>query len=267
MKQNAYKIIRIAILILIIVILLFSCFMTDKRDPVRIAKVLCLFIPYTIAVFTFGKRRSVNKKNYKIYRDKYADIIGDAFADDRRNYQILMRAIYRFNTDKHEYALNLLKSLEPECVSVSDHSAVLMFRALILTDQGLLNEAVSTYEELLTYDVRNSGAWSNLGILYNQLGKTDMARQAYESAVSNDIENAYAYNNLAAFYIQTGNAENALKNALIALDKNAKLYQAMSAAAISYKMLGNEELSEKYYKMYEANGGDSVNLRKILDKI
>ena len=50
-----------------------------------------------------------------------------------------------------------------------------------------------------------------------------------------------------------------------ALEINGKLYQAMSAASIAYKMLGDDEMSEKYLKMYGANGGNTKNLRQVLE--
>lgn len=66
-------------------------------------------------------------------------------------------------------------------------------------------------------------------------------------------------------FLRNGEPENALKNAQKAIGLNSRLYQAMSAAAVACKQLGDDENAEKYCRMYGVNGGDAAQLRKTLE--
>lgn len=88
----------------------------------------------------------------------------------------------------------------------------------------------------------NSRAWSNLGIAYTQINRTDLAENAYQNAITYDRNNAFAHNNMAAFYVNNGEAQKGLEYAMEALRINNRMHQAMSAAAICHAYLGNKEL-------------------------
>ncbi|MCI7804750.1 MAG: hypothetical protein MR503_06720 [Oscillospiraceae bacterium] len=45
------------------------------------------------------------------------------------------------------------------------------------------------------------------------------------------------------------------------------MYQAMSAASLAYKMMGDYENSENYFRLYCMNGGDSDALKKALENV
>ena len=45
------------------------------------------------------------------------------------------------------------------------------------------------------------------------------------------------------------------------------MYQSMGAAAMAYKMLGDEANAEKYRIMYSTNGGDGKSLKAVLENL
>ncbi|MBQ8297904.1 MAG: tetratricopeptide repeat protein [Ruminococcus sp.] len=246
-------------------IIVWQLFFAEERDIRMLAKAGSLFLVYLLAVLGIRRKRSVF--DYKLYEEKYRDILKDAFKNDRRSYKKLMSAISQFNGDEFKKAEENLCKLEKDCVSSDDFSAVLMFRALCLEALKRPEAAAAVYEELLVHDVSNASAWSNLGLLYQGMGKADDAFRAYRESIVHNPDNAYAYNNIASHYIRCGEPKPALENALKAIKLNSKLHQAMSAAALAYKMLGDDENAEKYCRMYGANGGNAPQLRQAMERI
>ncbi|MGN1481517.1 tetratricopeptide repeat protein [Porcipelethomonas sp.] len=267
MKSKMLTIISVIIIAAIAILTVYAAFIAEEKDYRLIAKAVIVMVSYILALMGFKRKGSINYGDYRVYKDKYKDIINDAFEHDSKSYKQLMKAIHMFNIDKDKEALKILNKLEDSCVSISDHSAVLTFKALVLRDQNMSNAAAETYEELLKSDVSNSRAWSNLGLIYYEQGRTAEACRAYENAVTYNPDNAYAYCNLASFYVNNNEPQKALENAMHALEINGKLYQAMSAASVACKLLGDDEMSEKYFKMYGTNGGDTKNLRQVLENI
>ncbi len=234
----------------------------NTRIIVRAAIVLATFLLSMIGVY---RKRSVF--DYKIYEDKYKDIIREAFRDDKKSYRKLMWGITLFNRDQPDQAISTLRPLLDMCTGYQDTSAVYTFMGLCHDMKGEFNSAIECYEALLVHESSNSNAWSNLGYAYSAVGRSDKAYAAYEQAIRNNTENPYAWNNMAACCLNNGEHERALEYALKALSLNNKLYQAMSAASIAYAHLGDKENAEKYCKMYGAAGGDASALKIKLDGI
>lgn len=254
---------NILIIISAVGIIVWQAFFTEKRDTGIIIKAAALLVVYLLGILGIYRKKS--PLDYKLYEEKYRDIIGDAFKKDRKSYSRLMKAITQFNRDEYSKAAENLEKLENSCASADDHSAVLFFKALCLEAQKRIKAAAETYEELLVHDNSNASAWSNLGLLYQQLGRAEDSYRAYRESVRYDPDNAYAYNNIAVYHLRRGEPEQAIVNAEKAIQLNSKLYQAMSAAALAYKQLGDDENAEKYCCMYGMNGGDAAKLRKTLE--
>ena len=107
-----------------------------------------------------------------------------------------------------------------------------------------IQKEVSAYirgGEVLQYNATNSRAWSNLGKCYITLGDEKAAFNAYSNAILYDSANPYAHVNMAVYYIDTKQPQSALEHALKAFELNANLPQAMSAAAVAYKMLDDDK--------------------------
>lgn len=264
MWGKIYKVIYVVAFLFVTGLLIYAVFLAEERDPKLISKVAVVFITYILHMFRSKNRVRKAPSKLSFYEKQYKDIVEGTFTDDKKNYRELLQVAMYYNRNQYHKAYRLIDKLLKQCKRVKDYSAVYMFRALCLADEGKNEETIQAYEKLLQYDMANSRAWSNLGLRYMELGKTKEAKDAYSNAILYDSQNAYAYNNMANFYIRTGEVEAALEYALKAIELNGAFYQPMSAAAMAYQMLGDEENAEKYCKMYGANGGDAKYLRGIL---
>lgn len=265
MKRKILVLLNVLLILLVIALLIYSLFFEEVPDYRRISKYVAVLIGYVLAMLGIKNKRSVF--DYKVYEDCYKDIVGDTFRDDKKSYRELLQVAVYYNRDEYKKAHKLLDKLETKCIETKDYSAVLRFRALCLEQENKVQQVITVYERLLQYDTANSSVWSNLGIYYMKVGRTKDAYQAYTNAVLYGPGNPYAYNNLATYYIKTGEASLALENALRALEIDARMHQAMSAAAMAYKMLGDNTNADKYCKMYGVNGGNAKDLKNVLDNI
>lgn len=266
MKYKILLIINILCLLFCAGIIIYETAFADEINKKLLAKAAVIFVTFSLALLKIRPKRSVFDK--KLYADRYKEIIGDAFQNDSKSFNQLIDAIVDFNYDKYDKAIKKLDRLaETSCTAPCDYSAVLTFKALCLESQKLNNAAIETYEELLRYDVSNSNAWSNLGLLYKEKGDSAKCENAYLNAIRCNPKNPFAYNNIAALYFSRGDAEKTLEYALRAIELKPDMYQAMSAASLAYKMLSDYENSEKYFKLYSINGGDSDSLKKALEAV
>ncbi len=265
MKTKFFFALNIVIIAATAIILVWQFFFAEERDMRLISKAAVLLVVYLLAVL--GIRRKRSPLDYMVYEEQYKEYLGEAFHNDKSSYRRLMSAITRYNENKYDDAIEILDKLYASCAESDDYSAVLFFKALCLDEQKKAAEAAACYEELLTYNRNHGIAWSNLGAVYQSLGKNEEALYALRNSLSCKPDNAYAYNNISAIYIRTGEIEQALENALEAIRLNPKLFQAMGTASMVYKMLGDNTNAEKYCHMYGANGGNSSNLKETLARI
>ncbi|MBQ8514426.1 MAG: tetratricopeptide repeat protein [Ruminococcus sp.] len=265
MKTKIFFVLNILIIAGSAGILVWQFFFAQERDIKLIAKAAVLLVVYLLAVL--GIRRKRSPLDYMVYEEQYKPFLGEAFRTDKASYRRLMAALTWFNRNKTDKAIGILNKLYASCASADDFSAVLFFKALCLEEKKQFQEAAACYEELLTYNTGHATAWSNLGILYQNMGKGQEAFRAFQNAVTHDPNNAYAHNNIASCYMKNGETEAALKSALRAIELNSKLYQAMGAASMAYKLLGDEENAEKYCRMYGSNGGNAAQLRDVLARM
>ncbi|MGN0622252.1 MAG: tetratricopeptide repeat protein [Porcipelethomonas sp.] len=262
MKYKIIFSIDILVVILSAGICVYELFLNDNRNIRTLSKAIVVFVTFALALLRIRPKRS--PFDSKIYMDKYGDIIGNAFKNDRKSHKLLINAIEDFNYNKYDRAIKALDKLyESSCTESCEYSAVLMFKALCSEGKGMKSAAKEAYEELLRYDVSNSKAWSNLGLIYNSEGNSSEAENAYRNAVSYDPNNAYAYNNLAVLYFNSGQTEKALEYALKAIELRSDLYQAMGTASLSYKKLGDYTNSAKYFEMYMYSGAGKANVEAL----
>ena len=100
-------------------------------------------------------------------------------------------------------------------------------RSVTLAEQGQLDEALSTFNQVLALNPMFAKAYSNRGTLYMQMGKLESAMLDYKKACSLDANLLHAQLGLGRSYHQLGRREEALQcfDRAIELDpENAELY-------------------------------------------
>ncbi len=265
MKTKFFFILNILIIGFTGGVVIYQLFIAEEKDIKLLSKAAGLLVVYLLGVTGIWKKRS--PLDYMVYEEQYRDIIGNAFKDDKYSYRQLMNAITWFNRNKPDKAVSILDKLYKNCLYTDDYSAVLIFKALCLEEKNKPREAAECYNEILERDKNNSLAWSNLGLIYQEEGRIKDALNAYTISVESNPENAAAQCNLGSYYVRLGEPQTALPYILKAIELNPKMYQAIGGAAVAYKMLGDEENTEKYCRMYGANGGNAAELRDSLKKL
>lgn len=210
------------------------------------------------------KRTRVSKKT--LYRSAYPQFIQEPFADDPKLEKQFYNAIHNYSTGSPSKAVEALNKLRGECRNSQEIYSVTVFSALSLYDMGRWQEALSLYDNARKIKDCSTLA-SNMGICCNRLGDFDRAAELYEEAIQLDSKNAAAYNNLSALYFAKGEYENSLAAAKDALECQENMPQALSAAAICSKLLGDEEGYDSYYRRAVAAGYDGATIKKVVKKL
>ncbi|MBQ8786085.1 MAG: tetratricopeptide repeat protein [Oscillospiraceae bacterium] len=262
MRTKIVFALNILIIIGMAAIIVWQLFFADEINAKTLSRAVVLFAVYLLGVLGIKRKRS--PFDYKIYEERYGYIIKTAFSHDRVRYMKLMSVITLYNENKFDKAIKALDKLEEHCAESDDYSAVLYFRALCKDESGNKAGAIADYEELLTRDYTNSHAWSNLGLIYTHIGKTDEALRCYREAVHHDPSNPYAHCNLGNLYLQKADYQLALEHALKSLETEPKIRQSMSLAAVAYKRLGDDLNAEKYCELYGKYGGNVKELKSVL---
>lgn len=262
MRTKIVFVLNILIIIGMAAIIVWQLFFAEERDVKVLSRAVTLFVVFILSMLGIKRKRS--PFDYKIYEERYGYIIKTAFSHDRISYMKLMSVITYYNENKFDKGIKTLDKLEGKCAESDDFSAVLYFRALCKDENGNKAGAIADYEELLTRDYTNSHAWSNLGLIYMHIDKSDEALRCYREAVSHDPSNQYAHCNLGNLYLQKGDYNSALEHALRSLEAEPKIRQSMSLAAVCYSRLGDSENAEKYCKMYGKYGGNVKELKSVL---
>lgn len=265
MKSKIYAIFTAVWFLGGIALIVFYLNFSDNPDYVRVAQIAGVSLAFIIS---FG--RSLRKESLDVQRvneSTYKDEMGDAFQDNPKAYEQLMKGMEMYNRDNLAKADKILTKLLAQCHTSQEFSVVNFFRALCMSESELHEEAVEIYKELLEYDTNNTTAWSNLGVEYLELGRKKEAQEAFEQALTYGSHNAAAYTNLAVLYLRTGENEKASDHALQALALDSNQMEAMEVAAVAFQMMGDGRNAEKYKKMYVANGGEQEDLQEMLKDV
>ena len=156
--------------------------------------------------------------------------------------------------------------LKPLASSDDDLYAINIFLALISTDMGYPDYAISYYNEIINKGIATSTVYSNLGILYSERGEYDYALACLRLAIQNDENNPAAYNNLANLYFDNFDLENAKINAHKSFELNHKFRPAATLLALIYSIENNSDEAEKYTHIAIANGQNPQALKAEIER-
>lgn len=254
-------ILTVAIIGLFIAQTAHNGWVVDKNDAMRMG-ILLVGIGLTL-VKLIGKTSGPSLHKYEAV---YKKEIGSAFSapDQKSQKRALLTAIARYSQNKHNGAVARLQALRKACRTPDDYNAVLLFLALSYEDAGATDDAIATYEELVKYAPTHSTGWSNLGLLYRKKGQNDRAILCYENAVKHNPDNAFGWNNLAHAHLNANNWAKVIDPALRSIAIKTDMHQAESALCIAYYMMGEKELSRKYFDSAITHGANAQNLTQLL---
>lgn len=227
----------------------------DKPTDNLLRTVIIALSGVSALMKTFPKRRPLNQ-----FAAAFAKELGNAFADDTRKRERLLKAVRLFDEDKNRAALKILDDLRPDARTRDEIYAVGLFTALCQRDLGLTAAAIATYEDTAAKGAETSQLYSNLGILY---GETDpeKAFSAYMKAIKLDPQNAMPHNNVAALMLRLGEYDGAAQAAANAVEINPNQHQAWTTLAIVTAIQKDEERSEKCVRKAVECGQDEAALR------
>ena len=248
MKNKGLLIANICVILFCAVMLFLHFTGINPLNTKTLMKAGILFITYFLGVLNYFSKSSI--PNTTLYARQYKHIIRDAFAKDKIGYRKLMKGISLCNADRYDQAIKHLGKLEQRCATLQDTSAVLIFIAKSYKDKGDISKAIETYERLLKIDASNSTAWSNLGLIHYEAGRSIDAKYALNQAILYNPENAFAYCNLANVLYKNGEFEEAKNMGLKSFQLNNQLSAAASITALSYASLGDAENARKFCKIY-----------------
>ncbi len=156
-----------------ITIVVYNVFFSENPNYQHVAKiVVVLLVCFVTAVSSIRKRsKEIRRTNEKTYKE----FIQDAFSNNENAYNRLMKMLEYYNKDKLKKALNLSAKLLEDCTNSREYGVVYFFTGACFTEAGLHEEAIDAYREALDYDGKLALAWSNIGVEYMELGKSQEA--------------------------------------------------------------------------------------------
>ena len=207
------------------------------------------------------------KRSMEFYANHYAAELGNAFADREWQRQNLIFCYRLYNENRMDACGRTLGKLWQECRTDEDRRAVLLLRALCLTETGAVDAAIESYHLLLRFAPDYSVALSNLGLLLMRRGKFQGAEEFLRRSLKSDPSNPQAYHNLGTVCYRMGRIEEAISLLENALKLKANLYQAAATLALCHTVRGNDGDAERYYNIAVANGQDAAKLRSVMDQV
>lgn len=120
----------------------------------------------------------------------------------------------------------------------------------ILQDKNRLEDADFMFNQALLADSKFYKAAYNLGNIYLEQGKPNMAVSQYKTVIKLKPEFAYAYYNMGCAYLQLGKYRDAKNAFLRALDYKNNEADFHYNLAYTYKMLNNQKQAKIYLDYY-----------------
>ena len=118
---------------------------------------------------------------------------------------------------------------------------------------------IDILERLVRASPQDSGAWTELGLAYRQVNRTDDAIAAYEKAIETNPNNAWAHLLLANVLRQTGDPRAALPHAETAVQIAADVPGAWTALGFARLELGdNAGAREAFARGLKLNADDMM---------
>jgi tetratricopeptide (TPR) repeat protein len=141
---------------------------------------------------------------------------------------------------------------QAEEVAAASRSAAEWFERACELDgaPATLGEAEAAYRRALDADPAFADAHCNLGTLYFNQGRRDLARECYERALAEEPDHLEANFNLASLLEEQGRREGALHHYKCALRANPAFAEAHLNLALLYEKLGLHRKAREHWRRY-----------------
>lgn len=252
-----YYILAVGLALAVATYLIYEIVWQGVLDVSHILRTLLLVATMILAIYRVasGMGRGRKKHSEQFFRERYGDLIGNAFTVPSTTSKQFFKALDYYQYNQPVKLTEAMCALAPQCTNNDERFAVMLFMAIGYDEMYMYEKAAEAYEQALLYR-ENSTAASNLGLCYQRLGNYEKAIDAYRYAIKAEPENAYAYNNLAQVYIRREEYEEALLYADMAIERKENFREAYSAKALAYAMRGEAEAYENAVRKYALYGGD-----------
>jgi Flp pilus assembly protein TadD len=133
--------------------------------------------------------------------------------------------------------------------------------------QSLLMEAENYFNKALKIYPQHTDARYNLGVMYQQTGRMEKAKQQYRENLSYFPEHALSNNNLGLIFFNEGQKEKAVKHFRTAYAFAPQNVEIMCNYALSFHVEGQLDSARVYYNKVLAINPGHMNARKNLNTI
>ena len=267
-KRIFYIVVCVILLILAAVLCTAGAVQKGKLEGENIARTVGIVIAALIFLARGLIRTKDDNPNLTVYETENKNHIEFAFKGEGQEKlrKELLLGIHYFTIDENQKAINKLEGLLPHCKTDYDFVAVELFLANSYECIGGKQKAIELYRDVVARDPQKSTAWSNLGLIYKELGDIRNALDCLSEAVKTDPKNPYAHNNMAVAFISVGAYDYAIPYAMNALDLKTNMHQASNALAISFNAMSEYEKAEHYFSVSMRLGVEPNGLREAMEK-
>ena len=198
--------------------------------------------------------------------EKYKYELGEAFGEkgQARLHKKLLSVLPLLETGKFEKAIAILLKLKEKCSQLQDTRGVYLLLGRAYEGCQMRGKAKDLYRELIERDDSYSMAWTALGRVYQKEGKLDEAIEHLQKAIMLSANNAVAYTTLSFVLYAQRKLDEAVPTALHALSLDEHQHVAAGVICLSYALLGNKELSQKFFEIAVKAGADEQGLRTTM---
>ncbi len=270
MKDRTKKILIVILALLLVAAIGFYVYdikVNGTPYNENLGKTAIVVVSLVASIGKMCTKPSADKKPLIYYEKVYAKQIGNAFSRDEKSKKQLLEALRCYNQDDYKKALSILEKLKKKRPAKSDMAVVCLFSALCYEAWGLTDSAIEEYRQLIANDNKNSTAYSNLGILYQDNEDFDSAFDCFCNAIEVDPKNHIAISNLSQFYFRVGEYRAAAFYAQKALDIVPNFRIATTLLAIIFGSAGYNEQYEYYKNLAVANGEDVKFIEKTVSEL
>ena len=145
-----------------------------------------------------------------------------------------------------------------------DRNSVRLKLAQMMLQQGMIDPAITQFQELVKRDTKSAPAYQGLGQAYVQQGKLKEAETALMKSIALDATSWNAYNLLGLVYDQQQRHSDAIIAYKGALALRPREPNVLNNLGLAYALSGDHETAIRYFEQALAAGSNSPKLHNNL---